>query len=109
MHNHIKNFNHRTLKTQECKLLNYKGENSCINILEQAQYFYSGLSPQSKSTVNSSANGSIANKNVNEAWDLYELIANTKTMFSSDRTTPRKVAVIHEIDDYQPPMQNLLH
>ncbi|KAL2532241.1 Retrotrans gag domain-containing protein [Abeliophyllum distichum] len=42
--------------------------------------------------------GSIANKNINEAWDLYELIANTQTMFSSDRTTPRKVAGIHEID-----------
>ncbi|KAL2525542.1 Uncharacterized protein Adt_10596 [Abeliophyllum distichum] len=33
----------------------------------QAQYFYSGLSSQSKSIVDSSANGSIANKNVNEA------------------------------------------
>ncbi|KAL2471658.1 Uncharacterized protein Adt_39794 [Abeliophyllum distichum] len=43
--------------------------------------------------------GSIANKNVNEAWDLYELIANTQTMFSSDRTTPRKVAGIYEIDE----------
>ncbi|KAL2518317.1 Uncharacterized protein Adt_14564 [Abeliophyllum distichum] len=56
------------------------------------------LSPQSKSIVDSSANGSIANKNVNKACDLYELIVNTQIMFSSDRTIPRKVAGIHEID-----------
>ncbi|KAL2471240.1 Uncharacterized protein Adt_39376 [Abeliophyllum distichum] len=30
--------------------------------------------------------------------DLYEFIANTHTIFSSDRTIPRKVAGIHEID-----------
>ncbi|KAL2480146.1 Uncharacterized protein Adt_33112 [Abeliophyllum distichum] len=41
---------------------------------------------------------SIANQKVNKAWDLYELIANTHTMFSSDRTTQRKAAGIHEID-----------
>ncbi|KAL2471894.1 Uncharacterized protein Adt_40030 [Abeliophyllum distichum] len=64
----------------------------------KAQYFYSGLSLQSKLTVDSSANRSIASKNVNEAWYLYELIPNTHTMFSPDRTTPRKVAGIHEID-----------
>ncbi|KAL2541769.1 Clathrin heavy chain 1 [Abeliophyllum distichum] len=54
--------------------------------------------PHMGGMVDSYANGSIANKNVNEAWNLYDLIANTQTMFSSDRTTPRKVAGIHEID-----------
>ncbi|KAL2527606.1 Uncharacterized protein Adt_12660 [Abeliophyllum distichum] len=56
------------------------------------------LTPAVAPDLDSSANGSIANKNVNEAWDLYKLKANTQTTFSSDRTTPRKVAGIHEID-----------
>lgn len=48
----------------------------------QVQYFYTGLTPLSKSQVDASAGGSIIGKSVQQTMDLFELIATTHSMFS---------------------------
>ncbi|XP_022863487.1 uncharacterized protein LOC111383603 [Olea europaea var. sylvestris] len=51
----------------------------------QVQYFYTGLTPLSKSQVDASAGGSIIGKSVQQTMDLFESIATIHSMFSSER------------------------
>ncbi|XP_022852885.1 uncharacterized protein LOC111374444 [Olea europaea var. sylvestris] len=64
----------------------------------QVQYFYTGLTPLSKSQVDASAGGSIIGKSVQQTIDLFELIATTHSMFSSERVVPPKVGGMYELD-----------
>jgi hypothetical protein len=63
------------------------------------QYFYTGLSPLSKSQVDSSAGGSIIGKSVQQTLDLFELIATTHSMFSSERVVPPRAPGMYEMDN----------
>ncbi|XP_022873169.1 uncharacterized protein LOC111392139 [Olea europaea var. sylvestris] len=80
------------------KELMRKCPNHGITIGNQVQYFYTGLSSLSKSQVDSSAGGSIIGKSVQQCMDLFELIATTHSMFSSERVVPPKTAGIYEVD-----------
>ncbi|XP_022891639.1 uncharacterized protein LOC111406445 [Olea europaea var. sylvestris] len=64
----------------------------------QVQYFYTGLTPLSKSQVDASAGGSIIGKLVQQTMDLFELIATTHSMFSSERVVPPKIAGMYELE-----------
>ncbi|XP_022860904.1 uncharacterized protein LOC111381360 [Olea europaea var. sylvestris] len=64
----------------------------------QVQYFYTGLTPLSKSQVDASAGRSIIGKSVQQTMDLFELIATTHSMFSSERVVPPKAAGMCELD-----------
>ncbi|XP_022889150.1 uncharacterized protein LOC111404596 [Olea europaea var. sylvestris] len=64
----------------------------------QVQYFYTGLTPLSKSQVDASAGGSIIGKSVQQTMDLFELIATTHSMFSSERAVQPKAARMCELD-----------
>ncbi|XP_022872211.1 uncharacterized protein LOC111391272 [Olea europaea var. sylvestris] len=64
----------------------------------QVQYFYTGLTPLSKSQVDASAGGSIIGKLVQPTMDLFELIATTHSMFSSERVVPPKATGMYELD-----------
>ncbi|XP_022883745.1 uncharacterized protein LOC111400569 [Olea europaea var. sylvestris] len=64
----------------------------------QVQYFYTGLTPLSKSQVDASAGKSIIGKSVQQTMDLFELIATTHSMFSSERVIPPKAAGMYELD-----------
>ncbi|XP_022855423.1 uncharacterized protein LOC111376682 [Olea europaea var. sylvestris] len=64
----------------------------------QVQYFYTGLTPLSKSQVDASAGGSILGKSVQQTMELFELIATTHSMFSSERMGPLKTGGMYELD-----------
>ncbi|XP_022856879.1 uncharacterized protein LOC111377952 [Olea europaea var. sylvestris] len=74
------------------KELMRKCPNHGITIGNQVQYFYMGLSSLSKSQVDSSAGGSIIGKSEQQCMDLFELIATTHSMFSSERVSQTKGA-----------------
>ncbi|XP_022878730.1 uncharacterized protein LOC111396550 [Olea europaea var. sylvestris] len=80
------------------KELMRKCPNHGITIGNQVHYFYTGLSPLSKSQVDSSVGGSIIGKSVQQCTDLVELIATTHSIFSSERVVPPKTAGIYELD-----------
>lgn len=62
------------------------------------QYFYTELSPLSKSQVDSSTGGLIIGKSVQQAIDLFELIATTHSTFSSERVVPPRASEMYELD-----------
>ncbi|XP_022874210.1 uncharacterized protein LOC111393039 [Olea europaea var. sylvestris] len=64
----------------------------------QVQYFYTRLTPLSKSQVDASARGSILGKSVQQTMDLFELIATTHSMFSSERVAPPKTGRMYKLD-----------
>ncbi|XP_022849795.1 uncharacterized protein LOC111371859 [Olea europaea var. sylvestris] len=64
----------------------------------QVHYFYTGLTPLSKSQVDASAGGSIIGKSVQQTMDLFELIATTHSMFSLERMVPPKAPGMYELD-----------
>ncbi|XP_022891637.1 uncharacterized protein LOC111406443 [Olea europaea var. sylvestris] len=77
-----------------------KCPNHGITIGNQVQYFYTGLTPLSlsKSQVDASAGGSIIGKSVQQTMELFELIATTHSMFSSERVAPPKTGGMYELD-----------
>ncbi|XP_022877019.1 uncharacterized protein LOC111395266 [Olea europaea var. sylvestris] len=75
-----------------------KCPNHGITIGNQVQYFYTGLKPLSKSQVDASAGGSIIGKSVQQTMELFELIATTHLMFSSERVVPLKTGGMYELD-----------
>ncbi|XP_022860103.1 uncharacterized protein LOC111380701 [Olea europaea var. sylvestris] len=81
------------------KELMRKCPNHGITIGNQVQYFYTRLLLLSKSQMDSSVGGSIIGKSVQQCMDLFELIAITHSMFSSERVVPPKTAGIYELDN----------
>jgi hypothetical protein len=75
-----------------------KCPNHGITIGNQVQYFYTGLTPLSKSQVDASAGGSIIGKSVQQTMELFELIATTHSMFLSERVAPPKTGGMYELD-----------
>ncbi|XP_022883279.1 uncharacterized protein LOC111400015 [Olea europaea var. sylvestris] len=75
-----------------------KCPNHGITIGNQVQYFYTGLTPLSKSQVDASARGSIIGKSVQQTMELFKLIATTHSMFSSKRVAPPKIGGMYELD-----------
>ncbi|MED6153181.1 hypothetical protein PIB30_099190, partial [Stylosanthes scabra] len=57
----------------------------------QLQTFYDGLSNTSRILLDSSADGSLQLKILEEAMELIELVANNQYMFTSDRNIKRGV------------------
>ncbi|XP_022859554.1 uncharacterized protein LOC111380275 [Olea europaea var. sylvestris] len=69
-----------------------------ITIGNQVQYFYTGLTPLSKSLLDALAEGSIVGKSVQQTMELFELILTTHSMFSSKRVVPPKTGRMYELD-----------
>lgn len=66
----------------------------------QVQYFYTGLHPSFKSMIDSSSCGSVCRKHVDEALGLFETVANTSAMWSSERDVQRKGSGVYEVDAF---------
>ncbi|XP_022855936.1 uncharacterized protein LOC111377113 [Olea europaea var. sylvestris] len=71
-----------------------------INKGLQVQYFYAGLLPSYKSLVDSSSNGSLSTKTIDEALELFESVATTTAMWASKRVVYKKVPEVYEVDTY---------
>lgn len=76
-----------------------KCPNHGITIGNQVQYFYTRVSPLSKSEVDSFTGGLIIRKSIQQCKDSFELIAITHSMFSSERVVPPKVVGMYELDN----------
>ncbi|XP_022856211.1 uncharacterized protein LOC111377359 [Olea europaea var. sylvestris] len=70
----------------------------CNKFFPPTRYFYTGLTPLSKSQVDASAGGSIIGKSVQQTMELFELIATTHSMCSSERVAPLKTGGMYELD-----------
>ncbi|XP_052198364.1 uncharacterized protein LOC127805652 [Diospyros lotus] len=63
----------------------------------QNQFFYVGLTPQSRSAVDSTTEGSIRNKSAGELHDLFETMSEQLVMWP-DRSSHKRVTGVHEVD-----------
>ncbi|XP_052197380.1 uncharacterized protein LOC127804545 [Diospyros lotus] len=63
----------------------------------QNHFFYAGLTPHSRSAVDSTAGGSIRNKSAGELHDLFETMSEQLVMWP-DRSSHKRVAGVHEVD-----------
>jgi hypothetical protein len=50
--------------------------------------------------VDSSSNGSLTTRTIDGAWELFERMASTSAMWSSDRVVPKKSAGVYEVNTY---------
>lgn len=66
----------------------------------QVQYFYVGLLPSFKRNIDSSSNGSVYTRTVDDALNLFETVATTSTMWSSEREVQKKARGLFEVDTY---------
>ena len=66
----------------------------------QVQTFYNGLIPNTQVMVDAASGGALNNKTPEEAYNLIEVMASNNYMKSSDRNASRRVAGVHEIDNY---------
>lgn len=66
----------------------------------QVQYFYAGLLPSFKSNIDSSSNGSVYTRTVDDALKLFETMATTSAMWSSERAVQKKAPGLFEVDTY---------
>ncbi|XP_022891706.1 uncharacterized protein LOC111406525 [Olea europaea var. sylvestris] len=64
----------------------------------QQYLFYYGLKQEFRNMIDASAGGSVMKLDVDEAYDLYERIAENQSMWPTDRKTPRKTAGLHNVD-----------
>ncbi|XP_022899229.1 uncharacterized protein LOC111412524 [Olea europaea var. sylvestris] len=71
-----------------------------IDIPKQAQQylFYYGLKQEFRNMIDASAGGSVMKLDVDEAYDLYEKIAENQSMWPTDREAPRKTSGLHNVD-----------
>ncbi|XP_022899374.1 uncharacterized protein LOC111412682 [Olea europaea var. sylvestris] len=53
-----------------------------------------------KSMVDSSTNGSLSTKTIDEALKLYETMATTSAMWTMERSVPKKTPGVYEVDVY---------
>jgi hypothetical protein len=61
------------------------------------QTFYKGLTPQSRSGVDSAAGGSIMSKTIEEAFDLIKHLASHNVSWSSERTVHPPCPRLHQL------------
>ncbi|XP_022859399.1 uncharacterized protein LOC111380147, partial [Olea europaea var. sylvestris] len=66
----------------------------------QIRFFYTGLLPHFKSMVDSSSDGSISTRTIDGALELFERMATTSAMWSSERVIQKKPSGIYEVDAY---------
>ncbi|XP_022876807.1 uncharacterized protein LOC111395012 [Olea europaea var. sylvestris] len=66
----------------------------------QVQYFYAVLLPSYKSMVDSSSNGSLSMKIIDEALELSERMATTTAMWAFQCVVHKKVPGVYEVDTY---------
>lgn len=66
----------------------------------QIRFFYTGLLPSFRSMVDSSSNGSLTTRTIDGAWELFERMADTSAMWSSERVVQKKSVGIYEVDTY---------
>ncbi|XP_022883520.1 uncharacterized protein LOC111400337 [Olea europaea var. sylvestris] len=71
-----------------------------LDIPKQAQQylFYYGLKQEFRNMIDASAGGSVMTLDVDEAYDLYEKIAENQSMWPTDREAPRKTSGLHNVD-----------
>ncbi|XP_022859404.1 uncharacterized protein LOC111380150 [Olea europaea var. sylvestris] len=71
-----------------------------LDIPKQAQQylFYYGLKQEFRNMIDASAGGSVMKLDVDEAYDLYEKIAENQSMWPTDREAPRKTSGLHNVD-----------
>ncbi|XP_022880768.1 uncharacterized protein LOC111398040 [Olea europaea var. sylvestris] len=71
-----------------------------LDIPKQAQQylFYYGLKQEFRNMIDASAGGSVIKLDVDEAYDLYEKIAENQSMWPTDREAPRKTSGLHNVD-----------
>ncbi|XP_022897634.1 uncharacterized protein LOC111411325 [Olea europaea var. sylvestris] len=62
-----------------------KCPNNGITLPQQVQYFYAGLTPSHRSNVDSLSNGSIQNKSIREAYELFEVMSEQSAMWPDRR------------------------
>lgn len=62
-----------------------KCPNNGITLAQQVQYFYAGLTPPHRSNVDSSSNGSVQNKSIREAYELFEVMSEQSAMWPDRR------------------------
>ncbi|XP_052197378.1 uncharacterized protein LOC127804544 [Diospyros lotus] len=74
-----------------------KCPNHGFSLPVQNHYFYAGLTPYSRSTVDSTAGGSIRNKSAGELHDLFETMSEQFVMWP-DRSSNRRAVGVHEVD-----------
>lgn len=66
----------------------------------QIHFFYTGLLPYYKSMVDSASDGSISMQTIDGTMELFERMATTSAMWSSERVIPKKGPGVYEIDTY---------
>lgn len=66
----------------------------------QIRFFYTGLLPYHKSMVDSASDGSISTRTVDGALVLFERMATTSAIWSSERAIPKKTPGVYEVDAY---------
>ncbi|XP_022873039.1 uncharacterized protein LOC111391983 isoform X1 [Olea europaea var. sylvestris] len=59
-----------------------------------------GLLPSFKSMVDSSSDGSISTRTIDGAWELFERMATTSAMWSTDRVVQKRTPGVYEVDTY---------
>ncbi|XP_022889241.1 uncharacterized protein LOC111404706 [Olea europaea var. sylvestris] len=64
------------------------------------QYFYAGLLPAFKSMVDSSSKGSLSTKIIDEALKLFETMATTSAMWTSELAVQKKTPGVYEVHVY---------
>ncbi|XP_022883158.1 uncharacterized protein LOC111399906 [Olea europaea var. sylvestris] len=71
-----------------------------LDIPKQAQQylFYYGLKQEFRNMIDVLAGGSVMKLDVDEAYDLYEKIAENQSMWPTDRKAPRKTSGLHNVD-----------
>ena len=64
----------------------------------QVHNFYNGLTGTTRTLIDASAGGTLMKKTDEEAYELLEDMATNNYQWPSERSTPKKVAGVHEVD-----------
>ena len=64
------------------------------------QTFYQGLTEPMRITIDATAQGSFMSKTPDDAFNLLETMASNNYQWHGDRSGPRKVAGMHEVDNW---------
>ena len=64
----------------------------------EIQFFYNGLTPNTKMVIDAAAGGALRGKEYDETYKLLEEMASNSYQWQSDRATPKKIAGVQELD-----------
>ena len=62
------------------------------------QSFYQGFTETMKITIDATAQGSFMSKTPNDAYNLLKTMASNNYQWQEDRSTPKRIARMHEVD-----------